>query len=101
MTDALQLTVNDEESGVRLDEFLALHLGGISRMRIARTISAGACRVNCTIKEAGVRVFAGDVVQVQDLDDGPSGMTPERIPLEVVYEDGHIIVLVKPAGMLV
>jgi 23S rRNA pseudouridine1911/1915/1917 synthase len=101
MTERLQLTVNDQESGVRLDEFLALRLGGTSRMRIARTISAGACSVNSAVKEAGVRVFAGDLVEVQDLDSSPSGMTPEQIDLDVVFEDDHIIVLVKPSGMLV
>jgi 23S rRNA pseudouridine1911/1915/1917 synthase len=101
MSERLQLTVNDQESGIRLDEFLAVRLGGTSRMRIARTISAGACRVNNAIKEAGVRVFAGDLVEVQDLDSTPSGMTPEQMELDVVYEDDHIIVLVKPSGMLV
>ena len=70
-------------------------------MRIARTISSGACSVNHAIKEAGARVFAGDLVEVRDLDVAPSGMTPEPIPLDIVYEDDSIVVLVKPAGMLV
>jgi 23S rRNA pseudouridine1911/1915/1917 synthase len=97
----MKLIVTDQESGVRLDVFLALHLGGISRMRIARSIASGACSVNSAIKEAGARVFAGDVVVVRDLDAAPSAMTPEQIPLNVIYEDDQIIVLVKPAGMLV
>src|SRR5215467_7075509 len=101
MPELLQFTVNDRESGARLDEFLALRLGGTSRMRIARTISSGACSVNHAIKEAGARVFAGDLVEVRDLDVAPSGMTPEPIPLDIVYEDDSIVVLVKPAGMLV
>jgi 23S rRNA pseudouridine1911/1915/1917 synthase len=99
--DPLRLEVNAEESGLRLDGFLALRLGGISRMRIARVISAGACTVNSTIKEAGTRVFGGDLVEVRDLDAGPSGMTAEHIPLEMIYEDDHLIVLAKPTGMLV
>ena len=97
----LHFKVNKYESGKRLDEFLALRMGGISRMRIARMISSGLCRVNGEIKEAGIRVFDGDVVELQELNAGPSAMTPEQIALNVVYEDDHIIVLVKPAGMLV
>jgi 23S rRNA pseudouridine1911/1915/1917 synthase len=101
MGNGLQLEVSTNESGIRLDEFLALRLGGISRMRIARLIAERTCSVNTAIKEAGMKVFAGDIVEVQDLDPGPSAMTPEQIPLNIVYEDDHIIVLVKPAGMLV
>jgi 23S rRNA pseudouridine1911/1915/1917 synthase len=48
-----------------------------------------------------MRVFAGDLVEVGDLNTGPSAMTPEPIALNVIYEDDHIIVVVKPAGMLV
>src|SRR5262245_39480812 len=97
----LQLTVSSEESGRRLDEFLALRLGGISRMRIARLISEGMCTVNGVTKEAGIRVFAGDLVEVESPDTGPSAMTPEQIPLNIVYEDDQILVVVKPAGVLV
>jgi len=93
--------VSSEESGKRLDEFLALRLGGVSRMRIARLISDAGCSVNSVTKEAGMRVFAGDLVEVEHLNTGPSAMTPERVPLTIIHEDDHIIVLVKPAGMLV
>jgi 23S rRNA pseudouridine1911/1915/1917 synthase len=97
----LQFTVNGDEDGKRLDQFLALRLGGISRMRIARLIASGLCLVTSAVKEAGMRVFAGDLVVVQGLNTGPSAMTPEPIALNVIYEDDHVIVLVKPAGMLV
>ena len=97
----LEFKVNTDESGKRLDEFLALRMGSVSRMRIARLISSGLCQVNSEIKEAGIRVFAGDFVEVQYENAGPSAMTPEQVALNVIYEDDHIIVLVKPAGMLV
>jgi len=97
----LQLKVSDEESGKRLDEFLAVRLGWISRMRIARLISQGLCVVNSVPKEAGMRVFGGDLVEVEDLNTGPSAMTPEQIPLNISYEDDDMMVVVKPAGMLV
>jgi len=99
--ERLELNVTDEESGKRLDEFLALRLGGLSRMRIARLISQGMCSVNAVAKEAGMRVFAGDLVELRSVNSGPSAMTPEQIPLDIIFEDDYIIVLAKPAGMLV
>src|SRR5262245_21445659 len=70
-------------------------------MRIARLISQGLCVVNSVPKEAGMRVFGGDLVEVEDLNTAPSAMTPEQIPLNITYEDDHMMVVVKPAGMLV
>src|SRR5262249_61136279 len=70
-------------------------------MRIARLISQGLCVVNSVPKEAGMRVFGGDLVEVEDLNTGPSAMTPEQIPLNISYEDDDVMVVVKPAGMLV
>lgn len=70
-------------------------------MRIANLIEAGACQVNSAAGQAGYRIIQGDLVDVI-LDEGaPTSMTPEFIPLEVIHEDEDIIVVVKPAGLLV
>jgi 23S rRNA pseudouridine1911/1915/1917 synthase len=94
-------SVSSKEAGKRLDEFLATRLGGLSRMRIARLIVEGACRVNGERLEAGQKVYAGDLVEVVISYWSPTSMTPEPTRLEIVYEDDHLIVVVKPAGMLV
>jgi 23S rRNA pseudouridine1911/1915/1917 synthase len=94
-------SVTSEDAGRRLDEFLASRLGGLSRMRIARLIAEGACRVNQEHLEAGRKVHAGDLVKVVISGLGPTAMTPEPIQLEILYEDYHLIVVVKPSGMLV
>lgn len=70
-------------------------------MRIANLIEAGACLVNGAVARAGYHILAGDAVDVSFNDGAPTSMSPEPIPLEVVHEDEHLIVVVKPAGMLV
>ena len=93
--------ITPEESGRRLDEFLAGRLGSISRMRIATLLDGGACQVNKIVAVAGYHVVAGDSIEVVFDCAIPTAMSPEPIPLEVVHEDDQLIVLVKPAGMLV
>ena len=96
----LHFPVPEDSAGQRLDEFLAARLGALSRIRIANLIAQGRTAVNLSAAHSGYRVAAGDHVTVA-LDDGPpTAMTPEAIPLAVVYEDDHLIVVNKPAGML-
>src|SRR6267142_4397354 len=89
------------DAGQRLDEFFASRFGNLSRMRIANLIEAGACLVNGSVGRAGYRILTGDSVEVSFDDGAPTAMSPEPIPLEIIREDEHLIVVVKPAGMLV
>jgi 23S rRNA pseudouridine1911/1915/1917 synthase len=70
-------------------------------MRIANLISEGACLVNQTPARAGQRIAAGDLIEISFDEGAPTAMMPEQIPIEIAYEDEHIIVVVKPSGMLV
>jgi 23S rRNA pseudouridine1911/1915/1917 synthase len=70
-------------------------------MHIAGLLARGACRVNGEATHAGRRVRAGDLIEVESAVGVPNSMTPESVPLEVIYEDGHLIVVVKPSGVLV
>jgi len=99
MTFQFQIELPD--AGQRLDEFFASRFGSLSRMRIANLIEAGACLVNGSVGRAGYRILTGDSVEVSFDDGAPTAMSPEPIPLEVIHEDEHVIVVVKPAGMLV
>jgi 23S rRNA pseudouridine1911/1915/1917 synthase len=96
-----RFVVEESCDGLRLDEFLASRLHRLSRMGIANLIERGACSVNGEAARAGLRLFAGDAVEVEEFDETPNSMTPDAIALEVVYEDEHLIVVVKPAGLLV
>ena len=101
MSHSFQFTIEQTDAGRRLDEFLASRFGSLSRMRIANVIEAGACQINGDHARAGYRLAAGDALDVSFDEGAPTAMTPEPIPLEVIYEDDQVIVVVKPAGMLV
>jgi 23S rRNA pseudouridine1911/1915/1917 synthase len=100
MKETLQFDV-EETTARRLDEFLASRLGWLSRMRIANLLAQGACTVNDTQAHAGYHLKCGDLVKITLEMGAPTAMRPEALPLEIVYEDDHLLVVVKPAGMLV
>ena len=101
MVQTTQFLVDAESAGRRLDDFLAERLAGLSRMHIAALIARGACAVNGEAAHAGRRLSPGDAVAFESAGEVSNSMTPEASPLEVVYEDEHIVVVVKPAGQLV
>ena len=101
MEQSLQFVVGVAEAGQRLDEFLAARIVRLSRMGIANMLARGGCAVNGAAASAGRRLSAGDTVEAAVCDETPNAMTPEPTPLDVVYEDEHLIVVVKPAGTLV
>jgi 23S rRNA pseudouridine1911/1915/1917 synthase len=90
-----------EAAGQRLDDFLAERVATLSRMHIAALLARGDVEVNGDAASAGRRLCAGDAVEVCDAGEVLNSMTPERAPLEVVHEDEHIVVIVKPSGQLV
>jgi 23S rRNA pseudouridine1911/1915/1917 synthase len=85
---------SEEDSGLRVDEFLARRLGCLSRMRISRLIASGCCKVSGRLVESGQKIKPGDSIEFKVEYLGPNSMTPEPIPLEILYEDEHICVLV-------
>jgi 23S rRNA pseudouridine1911/1915/1917 synthase len=95
-----QLQVGPAEAGLRLDAFLAAHYGGISRMRLRQAIAQGDVTVNQVDRTAGWKLRAGDLVQVRLGEVGPTAMTPEAIPVPILYEDADLAVVEKPAGMV-
>jgi 23S rRNA pseudouridine1911/1915/1917 synthase len=101
MKHLLQFQIETGTAGQRLDEYLATQLGRLSRMRIASLLTLGACRVNQTAAHAGYKLNKGDLVEFAFEEGAPTAMEPEAIALEIVFEDEHLVVVVKPAGMLV
>ncbi len=100
--DILTCIVQEDEGGARLDKFLAERLEGLSRSRLKALILDEAVVLNDTIcKDPSARVKAGAVVQVAvpaPVDDTP---VPENIPLNILHEDEDMLVLNKPAGLVV
>lgn len=101
--DARKVLIADESAEGRLDVWLAGELGGdLSRSRLKQLIEKGAISINGTvITEVKKKIRPGDevVIAMPDAEDPePQG---EDIPLEVLYEDDDLIVLNKPAGLVV
>ena len=86
----------------RVDKYLAEHMTNTSRNRIQTAADAGNVWVNGAPVASNYRVKPGDVIQVL-LDHEPHDytITPENIPLTVVYEDEDLMVINKPAGLVV
>jgi len=98
---SFRFRIEEDDAGLRVDEFLASRFGALSRMRITNLIESGACVVNGTAARAGLRVLADDSLEISFAEGAPTGMLPEPMPLEVIYEDESLAVVVKPSGMLV
>ena len=102
VSEKFQFRVGEGEAGGRLDRFLAARLPNLSRMRIASLVAAGACAVNGAAAHAGFKLRPGDSVEIAFDEAAADGaMTPEPIPLDVLHEDEDLLVVDKPAGMLV
>ena len=85
----------------RLDRFLADQLS-ISRTMAARLIGDKAVAVNDAVARASRMLARGDIVRVEIPDEAPPrNITPAHIPLAVTFEDDHLLVLDKPAGLVV
>lgn len=85
----------------RVDEFVASKLPRISLTRIRRLIADGDVLVNGEISLKGTRLAEGDRVSIKIFAADKSAATPEYIPLEILFEDESLIVVNKPAGLLV
>jgi 23S rRNA pseudouridine1911/1915/1917 synthase len=94
--------VGNEQAGWRLDRFLASALGDISRSRLQQLIESGAVsHTRKTIRDANFRVKPGEAYTVDVPPPAPAVPQGQDIPLEVVYEDKDLIVIEKPAGLVV
>jgi len=96
-----RFTASAEDAGRRLDLYLASRLPDLSRTRIQELIEQGHVRIGERLARRAQRVMAGDVVDIEILPRPPLRATPEEIPLDVLYEDEDVIVVNKPAGMVV
>ena len=93
---------NQVDQGQRLDRWIAQQSQDISRSHLQKLIEQGNVAVNqqvCTSKKYLLQM--GDAVDVHIPASTPLTLQPEAIPLEVLYEDEHVIVINKPAGLVV
>lgn len=102
MTERVEKFHFDEQNSDRLDKFLVSNLPGFSRARIQGLIADGFVTVNgAGAKKAGQVIENGDDIEVRIPPPMPSGLIPEDIPLDIIFENDDLIVVNKPAGMVV
>jgi 23S rRNA pseudouridine1911/1915/1917 synthase len=87
--------------GERLDKVVAANVPELSRAVAQRLIKSGEVTVNARPSKPSYRVEAGDEVTVQVPAEIPPQIAPEQIALDVIYEDDDLLVVNKPAGMVI
>jgi 23S rRNA pseudouridine1911/1915/1917 synthase len=97
----LELIVGSHAAGQRLDAFLAHELPKYSRVQLRKVIGAGGVKVNDQGTKVAHRLAAGDRIVIIVPPMNAAGPNPEEIPLDILYEDEHIIAVNKPPGMVV
>jgi 23S rRNA pseudouridine1911/1915/1917 synthase len=98
---SVRLEVPAESAGARLDAFVGGALPELSRTRAAQLIAEDRVQLNGRPARKSERVEAGDVVEVEIPAPEPSTVEAEAIPLDVVHEDRDLLVVSKPAGLVV
>ncbi len=94
------LTVAAGESG-RLDRFIAARLTELSRTAVQRLIDDGFIMLNGVRCDAADKIGPGDTIVIRIPPPAPTALVAEDIPLTIVYEDDDLIVIDKPAGLVV
>jgi 23S rRNA pseudouridine1911/1915/1917 synthase len=99
--EALAFTVEEAEAGARLDAFLAARVPEVSRTRLKQSIDEGEALVGGRVEKPSYRLRAGEAVELETPEPPASNFEPEDIPLDIIYEDDAIVVVNKPAGLVV
>lgn len=102
------VTIDEGRDGQRLDNFLITHLKGVPRSRIYRIIRSGEVRVNKKRAKQTTRLANGDIVRIPPIRTAESEAPPkvsdalaERLSRTLIYEDEHLFIFNKPAGLAV
>src|ERR1041384_1407577 len=93
--------VDKAHAGERLDAYLASQIEGWSRARLQRLIENEDVLVNGKVAKPSYKLRETDEIEVELIAPPTDVFTPENIPLDIVYEDGTLVVVNKPAGLVV
>ena len=97
----MHFKVTPDESDQRLDVFLAGKLENVTRSAVQRWIARDRVLVAGEHRKAKYLVQPGEDISVDPLSPEPSEVVPEAIPLQILYQDSHLLVIDKPSGMVV
>ena len=99
MPTEIEFTV--QQNAKRLDKIVLAHMPDYSRSQVQTLIKEGAVTVDGKQVKAGVKLRGGETVLITVPDEPESNIIPQDIPLSIVYEDEKLVVLEKPAGLVV
>lgn len=97
----IELTYHAAASPERLDQFIAARVPDLTRSAVQRLIEAGFVSVDGGLAKPSLKLKGGEAIVVEIPPPLPAAPVAEKIPLSVLYEDGDLIVIDKPAGMSV
>ena len=101
MVETRTTVVPDELAGLRLDKFLVSQFSDKSRSQLAQWIKLQLVTVNGEVRATKYSVQPGDIVRITPPPEKPVNVVPESMALNIVYDDEHIVVVDKPAGLVV
>ena len=96
-----RLTVNPEESGARIDKYLAEQLPDITRSYLQKLLKDGSVQMNGKPVKASTKTASGAVIELTIPKPEEPEILPEEIPLDILYEDSDVILINKPKDMVV
>ena len=99
--EPILLQTSEENAGERLDACLARMADGVTRSAAARAIAEGRVLVNGRAAGKSLKLSGGEQIEFTPEEPAPISAAPQDIPLDVVYEDGDVIVVNKPSGLVV
>jgi 23S rRNA pseudouridine1911/1915/1917 synthase len=99
--ERVHITVDGRYFKWRLEDFLLNHFSGVSKMYLRDLVKQAACEVNGRHENIGFRLKTNDFIEITLDRTRGTAMRAENIPLDIVFEDDDLIVVNKPAGMLV
>lgn len=97
----MDLQVNVSEAGKRIDAFLTEQIEGLSRSAIQNLIKEQAVFIGNKVVKKNYKLLGSELITVMIPDLREVNLTPENIPLDIIYEDDDIVVVNKPRGMVV
>ncbi|MCK5494387.1 MAG: RluA family pseudouridine synthase [Candidatus Omnitrophica bacterium] len=95
-----EFIILEENSGIRLDKFLSENLSDLSRSKINKLIDNGSVKVNGTIKKSSFKLKSGQTIRV-NINEQSLILEPFKKEINIIYEDNYIIVIDKPAPLVV
>ena len=95
------IIADESDAGRRLDAAVALHIPDCSRSLAATLINSQHVLVEGRPRKPGYRLKSGDAIQGRIPPPAPAAFAPEPIPLDIIYQDQHIVVINKPPGLVV